>query len=75
MAEYGLTMDSVSGVGERLLRRPFDGYKDRRARPTGTDVMVLTPRSIVGMLGAGYVRIWALTNKGKQGADGCSSGF
>lgn len=48
----------------------------------GTGVTVLTPRSIVEVLRAGYVpdlhstaEIWALRNKGKQGADGCDFGF
>jgi len=40
---------------DKLLRWSFEGYQDAQARPTGTEVAVLTPRSVVSVLRAGYV--------------------
>ena len=40
--------------GDRLLAWAPDRYVDRRHRPPGGDVTVLTPPSIVGVLAAGY---------------------
>lgn len=41
--------------GDRLLRWSFEGYSGVQARPHGIEVTVLTPRSIVAVLRAGYV--------------------
>lgn len=41
--------------GDELLRWSFEGYNGVQARPSGIEVTVLTPRSIVAVLRAGYV--------------------
>ncbi|WP_349607362.1 hypothetical protein [Cupriavidus sp. DF5525] len=41
--------------GDQLLRWSFDRYQDAQARPKGLQVTVLTPRSTVAVLRAGYV--------------------
>jgi hypothetical protein len=40
--------------GNELLTWSGDGYAERRTRPRHGDITVLTPRSIVGILAAGY---------------------
>jgi len=41
-------------VGDKLLAWSPGGYMVRRARPGGVDVPVLTPRSTVATIRAGY---------------------
>ena len=57
------TMIEVDGFawavcGKNLLRWSFTGYLDKRSRPVGGEVSVLTPPSIVAVLRAGYVPQW-----------------
>jgi len=43
--------------GSNLLRWTENGYVEKVARPQGV-VQVLTPPSILGVLGAGYLPLW-----------------
>ena len=43
---------------ERLLRWTPEGYAEARPLPSGTDVDVLTPPSILAVLAAGYRPLW-----------------
>jgi len=57
------TMIEVDGFawavcGKNLLRWSFTGYREKRSRPVGSEVSVLTPPSIVTVLRAGYVPQW-----------------
>jgi hypothetical protein len=57
------TMIAVDGFawavcGKNLLRWSFTGYWEKRSRPVGSKVSVLTPPSIVAVLRAGYVPQW-----------------
>lgn len=51
--EYGEEVHVV--WRDQLLRWSFEGYTERRAKPMGIPVTVLTPRSTVAVLRAGYV--------------------
>lgn len=44
--------------GRKLLRWTAEGYGDRRPRPQNTEVLVLTPPSIIKVLAAGYPLQW-----------------
>jgi hypothetical protein len=48
--------DAFLVLGESLLRWSPAGYMERRPRPTGLDVTVLTPPSAVAAIRAGYVQ-------------------
>ena len=57
------TLPGAPGVayavrGAHLLRWSASGYVEKIARPTGMTVNVLTPPSIVAVLGAGYQPRW-----------------
>jgi len=41
-------------VGPELLRWTPAGYSERRARPTGSRVVLITPPSLVAVLAAGW---------------------
>jgi hypothetical protein len=49
-----LEEDAFLVVGGALLRWSPGGYTERRPRPTGLEVAVLTPPSTVGAIRAGY---------------------
>ena len=44
--------------GEHLLRWTPSGYTDKRVRPRGLDVDVLTPPSMLKVLSRGYAPLW-----------------
>jgi hypothetical protein len=44
--------------GKHLLRWSPSGYDERRVRPRGTDVDLLTPPSIISVLKKGYKPLW-----------------
>jgi len=52
--------------GKSLLRRTPAGYRERRRRPGGIEVSVLTPPSIVAVLAAGYRPQWHPSGAGKR---------
>jgi hypothetical protein len=57
-AMLALGRDAFAVRGKRLLRRTPQGYTEKRSRPRGNDVDVLTPPSIVAVLKAGYAPLW-----------------
>src|SRR3989442_13009167 len=52
--------------GKSLLRWTPAGYRERRRRPGGIEVSVLTPPSIVAVLAAGYRPQWHPSGAGKR---------
>jgi hypothetical protein len=55
-----VTMDDAAFTlrGSQLLRWSESGYVEKKSRPRGITVEVLTPPSIVGVLAAGYRPQW-----------------
>jgi hypothetical protein len=53
-------------LGPRLLAWAHGGYRERRPRPRGAWVSVLTPRATVAVLGAGYQPVLHPTAAGRQ---------
>lgn len=49
--------------GESLLRWTPQGYAERQRRPAGAEVDLLTPPSIVAVLGRGYTPLWHASAK------------
>jgi len=50
--------DAFAVYGEHLLRWAPDGYSQKKARPRGIELDVLTPPSIVTVLQRGYAPVW-----------------
>ena len=50
--------DGFTVRGKYLLRWTSAGYDEKRERPEGVDVDVLTPPSIVAVLAEGYAPLW-----------------
>lgn len=50
--------DAFAVRGRRLLRWTASGYAPGRARPRGIEAEVLTPPSILAVLGRGYAPLW-----------------
>jgi hypothetical protein len=53
--------------GKSLLRWTPQGYRERRPRPAGIEVSVLTPPSIVAVLAAGYPPQWHSSSEAGDG--------
>ena len=50
--------DAFAVKGKQLLRWTASGYTDRRVRPKGIEVQMLTPPSIAKVLARGYAPRW-----------------
>ena len=57
-AMIALDGEAFAVRGKHLLRWTPSGYADKRARPRGLDVDVLTPPSMLTVLSRGYAPLW-----------------
>ncbi len=57
-AMIALGDDAFAVRGKHLLRWTPSGYADKRSRPRGASVDVLTPPAILTVLGKGYTPLW-----------------
>jgi len=57
-AMIALDGEAFAVRGKHLLRWTPSGYTERRARPRGLDIDVLTPPSMLTMLSRGYAPLW-----------------